>query len=70
MARCLLGVLVVTAGLAALASAARQTRSVQEKPTAPLGGNRLRDMMALTPCGASRTLLRPAPAFDLRFSLN
>src|SRR5215471_2462798 len=39
MARCLLGVLVVTAGLAALASAARETRSSVRQP-APAGGNR------------------------------
>ena len=69
MSRCLLGVLVVTAGLMALASAARETRSLQENP-APVGGNRLRETETVTLSGASRTLLRPAPAFDLRFSIN
>jgi hypothetical protein len=69
MARCLLGVFVVTAGLVALASAARETRSSVQKP-APVGGNRLREMETLTVAGTSRTLLRPAPLFDLPFSLN
>jgi hypothetical protein len=69
MARCLLGVLVVTAGLVALASAAKEARSLNEKP-APTGGNRLREIEALTLAGTPRTLFRPAPAFDLRFSLN
>jgi hypothetical protein len=69
MGRCLLGVLVVTAGLVALASAARETRS-SVRETAPIGGPRLRETEALAVSGASRTLLRPAAAFDLRFSLN
>ena len=69
MARCLLGVLVVTAGLAALASAARETRSSVRQP-APVGGNRLRKKETVTVSGTPRTLLRPAPLFDLPFSLN
>jgi hypothetical protein len=69
MARCLLGVLVVTAGLAALASAARETRSSVRQP-APAGRNRLRERETLTVSGIPRTLLRPAPLFDLPFSLN
>jgi hypothetical protein len=69
MARCLLGVFVVTAGLVALASATRETCSSVRQP-APAGGNRLRKRETLTVSGAPRTLLRPAPLFDLPFSLN
>jgi len=69
MARCLLGVLVVTVGLVALSSAAWETRS-SLRQTTPLRGTRLRETEAVTASGISRTLLRPMPAFDLRFSLN
>jgi hypothetical protein len=69
MARCLLGVFVLTAGLVALASAAKETRSAVQK-TAATSGNRLRERGVVAVSGTARTLLLPAPAFDLRFSLN
>lgn len=69
MGRCLLGVLVLTAGLVALASAARESRTSVQEPAAT-SGNRLREMGAVAVSGTARTLLLPAPAFDLRFSLN
>ena len=69
MARCLLGVLVVTAGLVALASAARGNLPLNPQP-ARTGGTRLREMETVTLSGVPRTLLRPLPALDIRFSLN
>jgi hypothetical protein len=69
MARCLFGVLVVAAGLVALTSAAWEARSSVRAP-APEGGNRLRKTETTTVSGTPRTLLRPAPLFDLTFSLN
>lgn len=69
MVRCLLGVLFVAAGLAALASTHRHIGIHQEEP-APSSGPRLREMEAVTLSGASRTLFRPLPALDLSFSLN
>ncbi len=69
MARCLVGALVVAAGLVALASATRGVRSSVSEP-ASTGGTRLRQMEVLAVSGSLRTLLRPTPAFDLRFSLN
>ncbi len=69
MVRCLLGVLFVAAGLAALASTQRRISTYQEG-SARSSGPRLREMEAVTLSGASRTLLRPLPALDLAFSLN
>jgi hypothetical protein len=69
MARCLLGVLVVTAGLVVLASASRGNLPLHPQP-ARTGGTRLRDMETIALSGAPRTLLRPLPALDIRFSLN
>ncbi len=69
MARCLLGVLVVAAGLVALTSTSREVRSLTRKP-ASKGGNRLRETVSVTVAGAPRTLFRPAPRFSLQFSLN
>lgn len=68
MVRCLLGVLFVAAGLAALASTQRRISTLEEEP-AP-SGPRLREMEAVTLSGASRTLFRPLPALNLSFSLN
>jgi hypothetical protein len=70
MARCLLGVLVVTAGLVALASATRRTSTLLPQSTPTHDGPRLRDMEIATLSGVSRTLLRPLPALNLYFSLN
>ena len=69
MARYLLGVLVVVAGLVALTSAARGATSVNPQP-ASTGGPRLQETEAVTRSGVSRTLLRPLAALDIRFSLN
>lgn len=69
MVRCLFAVMVVTVGLAALASTNRRNVTLRERP-APSGGPRLRDSEAVALCGASRTLLRPLPALDISFSLN
>jgi hypothetical protein len=69
MSRCLLGVLVVAAGLVALTSTARETRSSVRKP-ASTDGNRLRETASVTVAGAPCTLFRPAPRFNLSFSLN
>lgn len=69
MARCLLGAFVVTAGLVALASVARGTRSSVPVAT-PTTDTPLRGQQSLTPIGTPRTLLRPAPVFGLAFSLN
>lgn len=69
MVRCLLGVLFVAAGLAALASNNRRISTLTEEP-APSGGPRLRETEAVALSGASRTLFRPVPALDLYFSLN
>jgi hypothetical protein len=69
MSRCLLGVLVVAAGLVALTSTPRETRSSVRK-AAPKGGNRLWETASVTVAGAPRTLFRPAPRFNLSFSLN
>jgi hypothetical protein len=67
----LLGVLVVTAGLVALASVNRGNRLAAKQPTpAPTGGTRLRQNPIVTPTQAPRTLVRIAPAFGLQFSLN
>jgi hypothetical protein len=67
----LLGVLVVTAGLIALASANRGNRLAAKQPTpTPTGGPRLRGSETATPTPAPRTLVRVAPAFGLQFSLN
>jgi hypothetical protein len=73
MGRCLLGVLVLTAGLMALATAAREISSpVSESmpETTATSGNRLRGWEVVAVSGTARTLLVPAPARDLRFSLN
>ncbi len=70
MARCLLGVFVVTAGLVALASMARENFTPQPQTPAPTGGNRLREMEVSAASGSSRTLFRVLPALDLSFSLN
>jgi hypothetical protein len=69
MARCLLGVFVVTAGLVALASVARGN-SVREPKPAPTDSGRLREMEIPTACGSRRTLFRVLPALDLCFSRN
>ncbi len=69
MGRCLLGVLILTAGLAALASAAKETRSSVAETTTTKKDNP-RATQAVAASGALRTLLLPAPAFDIRFSLN
>lgn len=69
MVRCLLGVLVITAGLVALASATRGNLTAKEEP-ASTGGPRLRESEAFAQSGASRTLFRPLPALDIAFSLN
>jgi len=69
MVRCLLGVLVITAGLVALASVTQEALTVKEEP-ASNGEPRLRETEAFAQSGASRTLLRPLPALDIAFSLN
>jgi len=69
MGRCLLGVLFVTAGLVALTSVTRETRS-SVREIASIGGTSLRETKTVTVSGTPRTLLRPAAAFGLRFSLN
>ncbi|HZV03551.1 MAG TPA: hypothetical protein VE999_00540 [Gemmataceae bacterium] len=69
MVRCLLGVFVIAAGLAALASTNRKIVTLSKEP-ASNGGSRLREAKAVALSGASRTLLRPLPALDLSFSLN
>lgn len=69
MVRCLVGVLVVAAGLVALAAANRRIINLPEE-AAPHGGPRLREAEAIALSGVSRTLLRPLPALDLSFSLN
>ena len=69
MSRCLLGVLFVTAGLVALTSTARETRSSVRKAVS-MNGNRLQETTSATVAGAPRTLFRPAPRFNLSFSLN
>lgn len=69
MVRCLLGVLVVAAGLVALAATNRRILTLPEEP-APSSGPRLRETEAVASSGANRTLLRPLPARNLSFSLN
>lgn len=69
MARCLLGVLLVTAGLVALTSASRGNLPPNPQP-ADHGGTRLRETETIALSGVPRTLLRPLPALDIRFSLN
>lgn len=69
MVRCLLGALVLTAGLVALASATRGALMIREEP-ASTGGPRLRETEVFARSGASRTLFRPLPALDIAFSLN
>jgi hypothetical protein len=69
MARCLLGVFVVTAGLVALASVARGNFTPEQKP-APTSGSRLRDMEAVTSVSPGRTVFRVLPTLNLAFSLN
>jgi hypothetical protein len=69
MVRCLLGVLVLTAGMVALASVARENSPSDQGPT-PNRGGRLREMEVTTATGVSRTLFQPLPAVNLGFSLN
>jgi hypothetical protein len=69
MVRCLLGVLVVAAGLVALAATNRKILTLPEEPAAD-SGPRLREAEAVASSGASRMLLRPLPALNLSFSLN
>lgn len=69
MVRCLVGVLVVAVGLAALATTNRRILTHREE-AAPRSGPRLREAQAVALSGVSRTLLRPLPALDLSFSLN
>jgi hypothetical protein len=69
MVRCLLGVLVVTAGLAALASVAYASFS-PEREALPSEGNRLRKTEVAAPSGSRLTLFRAIPALDICFSLN
>ena len=69
MGRCLLGILVLTAGLVALTSTAKEARSsVPQTPATK--GDRPRATQTVVASGAPRTLLLPAPAFGLAFSLN
>jgi hypothetical protein len=70
MVRCLLGLLVITAGLVVLASANRGKFTVGNEEPASGGGPRLRETEAFAQSGASRTLFRPLPALDIAFSLN
>jgi hypothetical protein len=70
MVRSLLGLFILAAGLVALASASRETRSSTQETTTPMGNNRLRETETVAVSGTLRTLLLPAPALDLRFSLN
>jgi hypothetical protein len=70
MARCLLGVLFVTAGLVALASATRGNLTLNQEPAPTTGGVRLRETEAVTRSGTSRTLFRPLPTMNISFSLN
>lgn len=70
MGRSLLGIFMLAAGLVALASASRETRSSTPEITTSIGGNRLRETETVAVSGTLRTLLLPAPALDLRFSLN
>jgi hypothetical protein len=69
MVRCLLGVLVVAAGLAALASTNRKILTLSKEP-ASTRGPRLSEAKAVALSGARRTLFRPLPALDFSFSLN
>ncbi len=69
MVRCLVGLFMLTAGLYALTSAAKENRSPIE-PTTPTSGARFRETEAVASSGASRTLLLPAPVFGAAFSLN
>ena len=69
MVRCMLGVLVIVAGLVALTSTTRGALTVKEEPASP-GGSRLRETETLARSGANRTLLRPLPALNIAFSLN
>jgi hypothetical protein len=70
MARCLIGLFVLTVGLVALTSTAKENRSSIQQPTVSSGGPRLRETEAFAASGASRTLLLPAPVFGASFSLN
>ena len=67
--RCLLGVLVVSLGLAVLASTTRNASPVHPE-AASTGGPRLHESEAVALSGVCRTLLRPLPAANLCFSLN
>jgi hypothetical protein len=69
MARCLFGLFVITAGLVALTSVAKETRTSVQQST-PTSGARLRETEVVAASGASRTLLLPAPVFGASFSLN
>ncbi len=69
MARCLLGVFVLTVGLIALASANRGASTFLPPPV-PSDGPRLSDTEAIALSGVSRTLLRPLPVLNMSFSLN
>jgi hypothetical protein len=69
MVRCLVGLFVLTAGLVALSSATKETRSSVQQTTLT-SGVRLRETEAVAASGASRTLLLPAPVFGAAFSLN
>jgi hypothetical protein len=71
MARCLLGVFVVTAGLVALASMTRGNFTAHPQTPAPTtGGTRLREMEVSATPGSNRTMFRVLPALNLSFSLN
>jgi hypothetical protein len=69
MVRCLLGAFVLTVGLIALASTNRETAAEKEE-SASRRGSRLRESEASAQSGASRTLLRPLPTWNMAFSLN
>lgn len=69
MARCLFGAFFIAAGLAALTSAAWESSSSLQE-SASSSDKRLRMMQTEIVTGAALTLLRPAPRYNLSFSLN
>jgi hypothetical protein len=69
MVRCLFGLFVLTAGLVALTSAAKETRFSVPKTT-PTPDAHPQETEAVAASAAARNLLHPARVFGASFSLN
>lgn len=69
MARCLVGIAILAAGLVVLAAAVKESRPSEPSPGSSRG-KWPRRKEALAFLGARRTLMLPAPPFQIRFSCN